>query len=480
MTEIQRTGIDPGDARGSGDQTAADDAAYQAALGFLYDRINYERMTNAGSRYQFRLKRITELLRQVGLDGFLHADSPRPKVPLVHIAGTKGKGSTAAMVAAALTEAGLRTGLYSSPHLHCLEERFCVDGQPCSTQQLISLVKRVEPATARIEQTIGGLSFFELTTAIALMHFDATRCDAIVLEVGLGGRLDSTNVCSSSVSAITSIGLDHQHVLGETLSEIAAEKAGILKPGIPVISGVADADAAEVVAAQADDVGSTVFQLGRDFDFDYEALPQWGSRIRYRGHRPPLSEAEDTTLLIEGKHQARNAALSIAIIDLLRDQGITVPSEAIRAGLGRLQCAGRVERVSLPKNVLGIVDAAHNHDSIAALCDCLRSRLPNRRIAVVFGTSVDKSAQPMLDLLAEITDELFLTRFLGNPRFRPPAELTPLVAERLARNTSVLEDPIAACEAALASVTPGGALVICGSFFLAAECRDWLAAKSAS
>jgi dihydrofolate synthase/folylpolyglutamate synthase len=478
LTETQRTETQRTEAQRRGDPLQPEDVRYQDALGFLYDRINYERMASGTSRYRFRLKRITELLRRMSLEGYLHADSPEPKVPLVHISGTKGKGSTAAMVAAALSAAGLRTGLYTSPHLHRLEERFCVDGQPCSSQQLISLVQRVKPVTELVERAIGSLSFFELTTAIALMHFDATKCDAIVMEVGLGGRLDSTNVCSPSVSAITSIGLDHQHVLGDTLVEIAAEKAGIFKAGVPVVSGVADPGAAEVVTARAAASGSALFQLGRDFNFDCDPLPQWGSNVQYHGQRPPLSKHESTTLLMEGKHQARNAALSIAIIDLLRDQGIKIPSAAIAAGLGQLQCAGRIECIALPENVLGIVDAAHNHDSITALCDCLCDRLPDRRIAVVFGTSVDKSAEPMLDLLADNTDELFLTRFLGNPRFRPPAELKPLVPAPLAKKTRVMEDPIEACEAGLASVTPGGALVICGSFFLAAECRGWLAAKS--
>lgn len=478
MTKPQRNETQSTETQRSGQRPQPEEVRYQDALGFLYDRINYERMASGTSRYPFRLKRITELLRQMSLERYLHADWAVPKVPLVHIAGTKGKGSTAAMVAAALSAAGLRTGRYTSPHLHRLEERFCVDGKPCSPQQLIRLVERVKPVTELVEQAIGPLSFFELTTAIALMHFDATQCDAIVMEVGLGGRLDSTNVCSPSVSAITSIGLDHQHVLGNTLLEIAAEKAGILKAGVPVVSGVADPDAAEVVAAQAAACGCSLFQLGRDFHFDYNPLPQWGSDVQYHGQRPPLSKHQSTSLLIEGKHQARNAALSIAIIDLLRDQGIRIPCEAITAGLGQLQCPGRIERIALPEDVLGIVDAAHNHDSIAALCNCLRDRMRDRHIAVVFGTSVDKSAEPMLDLLTDIADELFLTRFLGNPRFRPPAELKPLVPEPLAKNTSVMQDPIEACEAAYCSVTPGGALVICGSFFLAAECRGWLAAKS--
>ena len=466
------------DTHSTGEQLQPEDVRYQDALSFLYDRINYERMASGTSRYPFRLKRITELLRQLGLESYLYADSHQPKVPLVHIAGTKGKGSTAAMVAAALTSAKLRTGLYASPHLHRLEERFRVDGQPCSCEQLISLVQRVKPITELVEQAIGSPSFFELTTAIALLHFDAMECDAIVMEVGLGGRLDSTNVCSPSVSAITSIGLDHQQVLGNTLVEIAAEKAGILKAGVPVVSGVADPGAAEVVAARAAASGSPLFQLGRDFDFDYHPMPDWGSAVDFHGSSPPFSRRESATLLVEGKHQARNAALSIAIIDLLRNQGITIPSEAIKAGLGQLQCAARIERVMLPEDVVGIVDAAHNHDSIAALCDCLRGRLTGRRIAVVFGTSIDKSAEPMLELLADINDEFVLTRFLGNPRSRPPAQLQPLVPAWIAEKTRVMEDPIEACETALASVTPGGALVICGSFFLAAECRGWLAAKS--
>ena len=217
MSESQHTEIEPQQSGEppSGDQLPAKGTHYQDALRFLYDRINYERMVSAGSRYQFRLKRITELLRQLDLAGYLYADSPQPKVPLVHIAGTKGKGSTAAMVAATLSAAGLRTGLYTSPHLHRLEERFCVDGRPCLPEQLISLVDRMRPACEQVEQSIGPLSFFELTTAIALMHFHASNCDAIVLEVGLGGRLDSTNVCSPKRVR------DHIHWLGTTNMSLA-------------------------------------------------------------------------------------------------------------------------------------------------------------------------------------------------------------------------------------------------------------------
>jgi dihydrofolate synthase/folylpolyglutamate synthase len=459
-------------------QQPPDSQRYEAALRFLYDRINYERLVSGTSRYPFRLQRITELLRQLGLGGYLYQDSPVPKVPLIHIAGTKGKGSTAAMVAAALSAAGIRTGLYTSPHLHFLEERFCVDGQPCSREEVISLVNRVRPVAELVEGSIGSPSFFELTTALALLHFDTAACDAGVMEVGLGGRLDSTNVCAPSVSVVTSIGLDHEHVLGHDLRKIAGEKAGILKAGVPVVCGVSDPDVAEVIANQAALQDAALFQIGRDFSFQSESNTDWGSRVEYTGHHPLLSDQVRLSLTMEGQHQAGNAALAIAVLDLLRDQGLDVPAEAISRGLNELQCAGRIERYALREDVLAIVDAAHNEDSIAALCDCLRRRSNHRRISVVFGTSVDKSAQPMLELLADVADQFILTRFLGNPRYRPPQELRPLVPASSAERTTLIEDPIEACQRGIETVTPGGTLVVCGSFFLAAETRKWLAAQA--
>ena len=169
---------------------STDDSAYQEALGFLYGRINYEQMTSGSSRFPFRLQRTSELLRALGLADYLHTQTTRPKVPIVHIAGTKGKGSTACMVAASLTSAGLKTGLYTSPHLHRLEERFQIDGEPCSSGELVALVQQIRPATESVaDPRHRPPSFFELITAIALLHFDRCDCDAIVLEVGLGGRL---------------------------------------------------------------------------------------------------------------------------------------------------------------------------------------------------------------------------------------------------------------------------------------------------
>ncbi len=456
----------------------AKDSPYQQALAFLYGRINYERIVEPSGRYKFRLRRIRELLRRLDLSDYLYIPpTVKSKVPLVHIAGTKGKGSTAAMVAASLTAAGLRTGLYTSPHLHQLEERFRIDGVPCSQQELVALVQRIASVTEDIERELGPTSFFELTTALALLHFDSSDCDAIVLEVGLGGRLDSTNVCSPSVSVVTSIGLDHQHVLGNTLIEIATEKAGIIKPGVPVVSGILDPEAAEVVARVAADQNCDLFQLGTDFDFQTTPAIDWGSELDYQGLRKPLSKQIVVNMQMEGDHQSRNGAIAIATLDLLRKQGVAIPIKAVQQGISRSKCIARIERFLLPENITVIIDAAHNDDSIAALCSTLRRRCSDHPIVIVFGTSVDKDSESMLHALREITDQFVLTRFWRNPRFRPTQELVNLLPESLKSNVAVVEDPIEACKTALTQVTPGGTLVVCGSFFLAAETREWFLAR---
>ncbi len=460
---------------------AGETEEYRRAMRYLYDRIDYERLAaRATTRYPFRLQRVTELLGELGLQPYLAAETDRPKVPLVHIAGTKGKGSVAAMVAASLTACGLRTGLYTSPHLHRLEERFRIDGQSCQPAELVSLVTRVEEAAQEVERVSGPASFFELTTALALLHFDRSDCDALVIEVGLGGRLDSTNVVAPSVSVVTSIGLDHQHVLGHDLPSIAYEKAGIIKPGIPVVSGVADQSAVEVIETKARENDAPLFAIGRDFDFRCKPLSGWGSHVTFQGQTPPLSPRIEVRLEMEGQHQARNAAIALASLELLRDrqsasdQPIDVSPDKTASAFTSLQCEARVERLKLKDDVTAIVDASHNEESIAALCDCIRDRSDGRNVTVVFGTSIDKPAKAMLGQLATVADQLILTRYHGNPRFMPPDQLHDSFNAGSDVSSIVIEDPLEACRRGLQLASPGGLLVVCGSFFLAAETRLWL------
>ncbi|MBB3206988.1 dihydrofolate synthase/folylpolyglutamate synthase [Rhodopirellula rubra] len=514
-------------------------AAYQLATRWLYDRIDYERMARPGTRYRFTLDRMRELIRRLGHGDYLAnpaskpESDPRTRVSIVHIAGTKGKGSVATMTAAMLTAAGHRVGLYTSPHLVNLEERFRVNGCPASPSQMTDLIDSMRPIVQQMSiEEIGGPTFFELTTAIAIEHFHRCDCDFWVLETGLGGRLDSTNVFQSNVSLISSIGLDHQHVLGNTVEKIAKEKAGIFKPGVPAVSGVTRPPARDVIRDVAQEVGAPLVELGRDFQIESitdhvsGADPldaAWGSSFELAHRRwtrdntpaesslpSPIdpadapvtstgnSAADATTtfpartqvsLSLEGQHQIGNAAIAIVALNQI---GISVGPESLDA-LSRLQIEARLERFRLPTGPTIVLDAAHNPDSIAALVATIRSRFAGRKTVGVFGTSVDKDANAMLDELHVCLDQIILTRYHGNPRFVPIETLATAAQETAARETasnnasgsstntntdetwfSTEDDPLTACQTAIESAGEDGVVVICGSFFLAAELRPWL------
>ncbi|KAA5547166.1 bifunctional folylpolyglutamate synthase/dihydrofolate synthase [Roseiconus nitratireducens] len=472
---------------------------YRRALAFLYDRINYER-GGGHQDYQFRLKRTAELFRRLGLGGYLHpegnAATGHPKVPLVHIAGTKGKGSTATMVSAILTAAGYRVGLYTSPHLTDLEERFRIDGEPCSPDCLIDLVRSVAPVVESMDsqgdadESAGGmLSFFELTTAMAVYHFDRSGCDVIVLEVGLGGRLDSTNVCASSVAAITSIGLDHQRVLGETIAEIAGEKAGIIKSAAPVVSGAITAEAADVIAAAADRNGAPLFQRDRDFFASHELPLEQGSRFEFRAAAEELraAAADDDRLIVDvrldGRHQVENASLAIAMVRLLQET-FSVDDQAIRRGLRHVQCIGRMERFEVPPGVQVVVDTAHNPDSMRALKRTLQRRRaveegsPGKLRGPVVGVvaiSRDKDAAAMIDEMEGAFDQILCTQFTTNPRSLSAQQLTSIWRGRRPEiEIQCQADPAVALAEAVRLAAIGGTVVVCGSFFLAGQLRPEL------
>ncbi|HKD36341.1 MAG TPA: Mur ligase family protein, partial [Pirellulales bacterium] len=248
-------------------------ARYRAALDFLLGRIDYERAATVPyHRRAFHLERMRDLLSQLG--------NPHDSLKVVHIAGTKGKGSTAAMIAAVLSAAGYRTGLYTSPHLDRIEERLMIDGRPCSPEQFVDLLERVRPAVEAMDEDrrsevgsrkseVAGPTYFEITTAMAFLHFAEQATDIAVIEVGLGGRLDSTNVVIPLVSVITSISFDHMKQLGSTLDAIAHEKAGIIKRGVPVVSGVLGDEPRRAIEEVGRGQNSALIQLGVDFDFVY-------------------------------------------------------------------------------------------------------------------------------------------------------------------------------------------------------------------
>ncbi|MEX0714778.1 MAG: folylpolyglutamate synthase/dihydrofolate synthase family protein [Pirellulales bacterium] len=444
------------------------------ALDFLYSRIDYERSLNIpyGER-EFKLDRMWALLARLG--------NPQSGLKVVHVAGTKGKGSASAMLAAVLTAAGYRTGLYSSPHLERLEERLAVDGQPCPGVELVKLVDELRPIVAGLDRQgaaswphESGPTYFELTTAMALVHFARRRVDAAVLEVGLGGRLDSTNVCQPCVSVITSISFDHMKQLGDTLAQIAREKAGIIKPGVPVVSGVVDEAPREAIQEVCRRQGSRLIQAGRDFAFSYrpprhlERGPGQGS-LDYQG---PRRRYDDLRMALLGRHQASNAATVLAVLEELEEQGLLLPEGAIRSGLAEVRWPARVEVVGRWPTI--VVDAAHNVASVEALLATLDESFSACRRVLVFATTQEKQVAEMLALLLPRFDRVIFTRYQNNPRAFPPDELVRLAGGLTERPWSVCPDPASAWDEVHRTAGVDDLVCITGSFFIASEMRRQL------
>jgi dihydrofolate synthase/folylpolyglutamate synthase len=476
-------------------------SAYEAALGFLFGRLNYERPRGGTYRWPLKLERMRRLLAELG--------NPHDGLPIVHVAGTKGKGSTATMIAAVLTEAGFRTGLYTSPHLEQLEQRIQIDGQCCAAEELVALVEALRPAVAALDEEAGGdpngqPTFFEITTAMSLLHFRCRRVGAAVLEVGLGGRLDSTNVCQPRVCVITSISLDHTDQLGKTLASIAREKAGIIKPGVPVVTGVTQSEPLAEIEAVAGTQAVRLRRLDREFHFDYQAPPAVNgdgceaspARMSFTSagveSQSQVVRLDDLQLGMWGRHQAANAAVAVETLLELRRQGWSLPDAAIRAGLQSARCPARVEVVSRRPAV--VIDVAHNVASIAALIDTLDERFPRSRRVLVFAASRDKDVTGMLRLLLPRFDLVLLTQYGHNARGADPHVLLraarriqrELAGDASGRDASArdgasapreilaCDDAFEALERALQSAGPDDVVCITGSFFLAAQLRPRL------
>ncbi len=451
---------------------ATDDPAAE----FLHSRINYERADVVPySQRDFRLDRMRHLLDRLG--------NPHRDLPIVHIAGTKGKGSVAVMVAEVLRRSNYRTGMFSSPHLDRVEERIAVDGEPCTAEELARLVEHVRPMVAAMDElpadepgTSHRPTYFEIVTALALLHFAQRRVDAAVLEVGLGGRLDSTNVCQPLVSVITSISFDHTQQLGETLAEIAGEKAGIIKPSVPVVCGVRPHDPQQVIMNVAAENGCSIVQLGREFDYRYDPPRRLEraaacGRLDYIGNvGGKRREFNDIALSLPGEHQAANAAVAIATIEQLEQQGWSIPQSAVRSALAEVRWPARVEVVR--RNPTIVLDAAHNVASIDALVRVLdESFSPGPRV-LIFATTRDKDVRGMLRILLPAFEEVIVTRYWQNPRGVAPEVLAAAAAEISPQAVHLAADPATAWELAKRIASPDHLICVAGSFFIVSEMRS--------
>ena len=444
--------------------THSDESPRTAALQWLYGRINYERTTPVPYQQQaFKLDAVRELLRRLG--------DPQDGMRIVHIAGTKGKGTVGAMIAAALTRSGHKTGVYSSPHLERFEERIAIDGVPCSEQELVRLIDTVRPIAEAMDLD-GALSptFFDLSTAMALLHFDEQEVNAAVIEVGLGGRLDSTNVVEPTLCVITSVSLDHTQQLGETTAEIAAEKAGIVKDGVPVVCGVGDDEARRVIERVCREHDAGLAMIDRDFACCQQPTGDWEYSQR---DSDGFEELGPLRFKLPGEAHARNGATALAALGALASLGLPTPTEARRTAVTKTTLPARMERFD--RDPLVVIDAAHNAASARALSgaiDRLCDPAPVEQRVLVVAISQEKDAEAILREIVPHFRWIIATRFLENPRALPPETIAELVSTiDSAAEVTTAPSPQDAYLAAVDAAGQGGAVVVAGSFFLAAEIR---------
>jgi len=456
---------------------------YDQALSYWYGRVNYEQVSPQPE--DLRLERMRTLLGLLG--------DPQKALRIVHVAGSKGKGSTSALLAAILRQAGCRTGLFTSPHLCRVEERFQVDGLPIPQDELAALLSEVRTVieeagtkssgTRLAESSLSEATFFEIATAVGFLHFLRRRVDLAVVEVGLGGRFDSTNVCTPLVALITSISFDHTRQLGNDLASIAMEKAGIIKPGRPVISGVTALEARAVIEQIARQRGTPLRQLDSDFRFAYKpgrVDPQAGAPFGLLpGEKPRVqvfTEQRAWPVLevgLLGAHQAANAAVAVACVEQLRALGIAIDDRAVAAGLVGVDWPARMEVMG--RRPLVILDCAHNVASAQALVETLQASFPPARRLLVFAASNDKDLAGMFRELAPHFAHFILTRYSSGSRSMPPGELAELFRRGSDRPFTISQTAAEAWQAARSLAGPDDIVCVTGSVFLAGELRPLLA-----
>ena len=420
------------------------ETAYNLALDYLYGFVDYSlKHASELAKADFSLDRMFALMDALG--------NPQNAYPIIHVAGTKGKGSTSALCASALMAAGYKVGLYTSPHLEDYCERIQIDASPLAHGQLVALVDEVRPAVARVPK----LTTFEITTAIGFLAFARAGVDAAVVEVGLGGRLDATNVATPRVSVITSLSMDHMAVLGDTLAKIAGEKAGIIKEGVPVVSAPQKEEALEVLLRVAREKNASLTVVGRDVEFELleSSLDGQKFRIQNSEFRIPLL----------GSHQLINAATAYAA---LQASGLSVSEEAIQKGFSQVKWPARFEVARREPPV--IFDSAHNDDSFARLRETLETYFPGRPVYLIFGASEDKNIPGMFREMKPKIKKLIATR-ADHPRALEVEKILGLADQAQVKNEAATPVRAALARALELSAKDGSIVLSAGSMFVTAE-----------
>jgi len=427
------------------------ETAYNLALDYLYSFVDYSlKHSSELAKADFNLDRMRALMAELG--------HPETKYPIIHVAGTKGKGSVSALCASGLQAAGYKVGLYTSPHLLDYTERIQVNGQSVPHEQMVELVEQVKPAVARIPK----LTTFEITTAIGFLYFAQQKVDAAVIEVGLGGRLDATNVVTPNVSVITSLSYDHMAVLGNTLALIAGEKAGIIKEGVPLVSAPQKEEALEVLQRIAKERNAPFTLIGRDIKFKplNHSLDRQSLQLSVVSGRSLVLEFNIPLL---GLHQVENAAIAYAA---LKASGIKISDAAIQKGFAEVKWPARFEVVQREPPI--ILDSAHNQDSFAKLRQALDDYFPGRPIYLIFGASEDKNIPGMFAEIKSKVKLMFVTK-ADHPRALEPEKIVELARQAEVPNEAVVPVAQAFVRALEMSEKDGSIVLSAGSMFVTAE-----------
>ena len=436
---------------------SADEKDVAPGLAWLLGRVNYERLGLPDSR-TLRLDRTRQLAGAMG--------DPQNRLRIVHVGGTNGKGSTASAIAEILRETGSRVGLHTSPHLVRLNERFVVDGQAIADDALSALLDATRRQVEELERRTPGqppLTFFEITAAMVFEHFARSRCDFAVVEVGMGGRLDATNIVDPEVSVVTNVGLDHQRSLGLTVTAIAREKAGIVKPGRPVVSAATQPEVVAVLRAAADRARADLRLLGTDF------------RLRPDGDRFVFEDGSGAVAKLALRHrsdeQVANQACALMAALTVCGEGTSLPSaKRLSAALDRYALPGRGELMG--EGVPVILDGAHNGPAVAALSRRIRAEHAGRRPKIlVFGCSADKDWATLLDALLPWCDRIVCTAVADNRRALDPQAAARHLADRGFRDVSAMDDPRQALHQARHDAGASGLVVVAGSLYLVGAVR---------
>jgi dihydrofolate synthase/folylpolyglutamate synthase len=431
---------------------------FRAAVNYLDSLVNYERVPRAKyTPSNFSVARVGRILSALG--------HPQKSFKSIHIAGTKGKGSTATMVAEMLRACGYRVGLFTSPHLLDIRERIVIDGRKVSEAAFARYVGGVAEVTRKAR--VSSPTYFEVLTAAAFQCFATENVDIAVVEVGMGGRLDATNVLNPEVVAITSISRDHMMQLGDDLRSISREKAAIMKKGVPAVSAPQVSAVKEVLREVAEATGAPLrfSNEGVDFSYRFEFSRSAGRHARIC-MTTPTSRFEHLHVPLLGEHQAANCSLALGVLDVLKTRGFTIDDQEAMAGLAGVHLPGRMQMISESPRIL--VDAAHNAASVDALMRAIGQHIPYDSMIVIFGCQKDKDIPGMLRRLQLGADKMIFVE-TGSPRSADPTELAAQYVEssgKMAQVARSLEDAMSIAESA---VTREDVICITGSFYLIAE-----------